>query len=348
VCAFFILFLNDVSIVFLVFVLIAFSAVEFKWKNSRKKVAVPLNANLITLKEKAIDLWEDILCPLDFDLITDGGVRLRDDDNSCDVFLNNKKSFLKISSFAVDFSEIKTVEVYKWAGINEIEEGPDLFDDGVFDAEGENVKRIIDHLIVHLKYTDNVYGPVSKCLNEASIREYIGPILLACALIAGNIKMSAEQNIVGKRANGPLDYAMIYKKFFILITEAKKDNLDVGIVQNLAQIVASREEYLRIIADVAGKKRTYMTMAGQIAQILSTGIISTGEKWMLLRYLTHADGTAHVSRSACFTLPFEGRYTDEVFKQQVNKLISKIIGAIQLQKEAVDDDNRNPQRQRAK
>jgi hypothetical protein len=178
-------------------------------------------------------------------------------------------------------------------------------------------------------------------------REYIGPILLACALIAGDIKMSAEQCIVGKRANGQLDYAMIYKKIFILITEAKKDNLNGGIVQNLAQLVASREEYLRIIADAAGEKRTYMTMAGQIAQLPSTGIISTGEKWILLRYLTDAGGKIHVSKSLCFTLPFEGRDSDEVFKQHVNELISKVVGAIQLQKEAVDA-HPNPQRQRTK
>ena len=82
-------------------------------------------------------------------------------------------------------------------------------------------------------------------------------------------------------ATGPLDYAILYKEFYIVIAEAKKDNLDSGIVQNLAQMMASRETYLY---KTNGMKRGYLEMAGQIAQVPSTGIVSTGKEWILLRY----------------------------------------------------------------
>ena len=75
---------------------------------------------------------------------------------------------------------------------------------------------------------------------------------------------------------------MIYKKFSLLITKAKKDNLNHGVIQNIGQLLASREESLYNLA--GPKKRNYMSMAGDIASIPSTGIASTGDKWVLIRY----------------------------------------------------------------
>ena len=56
--------------------------------------------------------------------------------------------------------------------------------------------------------------------------------------------MSPYEALLGKKANGPLDYAMLYKRFSLLITEAKKDNINYGVIQNIGQLLASWREFL--------------------------------------------------------------------------------------------------------
>jgi hypothetical protein len=115
------------------------------------------------------------------------------------------------------------------------------------------------------------------------VREFISPVLLASAKIAGNVKLAAELNILGKKAYGHLDYAILYKMFFLLITEAKNDDINHGVMQNIGQLLAARDEYLQSLA--GPKKRNYMSTAGDITNIPSTGVASTGDKWALIRYV---------------------------------------------------------------
>jgi hypothetical protein len=64
----------------------------------------------------------------------------------------------------------------------------------------------------------------------------------------------------------------------------------------------------------------------------------------ILGLTDYHDGKTHVYQSLdCFVLPFEGSDSDAVFKEHVNKLISKVVGAIPLQKEAVDTTQSNSQ-----
>ena len=151
----------------------------------------------------------------------------------------------------------------------------DTFTSAIIDETDPRVKAIIDHAVADLKHKDAVYGPITQCA-VASVREYISTIL-----IAREVKLWSEKEIRGTKATGPLDYAILQKGFHIVITEAKKDNLDSCIVQNLAQMMASTETYLYT---TNGMKRGYLEMAGQIAQVPSTGIVSTGKEWILLRY----------------------------------------------------------------
>ena len=136
-------------------------------------------------------------------------------------------------------------------------------------------------------------------------------------------------------ATGPLDYAILYKEFYIVIAEAKKDNLDSGIVQNLAQMMASRETYLY---KTNGMKRGYLEMAGQIAQVPSTGIVSTGKEWILLRYYLLPE--PYVVQSNTHFIPIggidEGTTTDASLIECVMKVVGMIVGALNLQKEVVD------------
>ena len=97
---------------------------------------------------------------------------------------------------------------------------------------------MIEHALEDLHCKNKFYGPITGCM-EASVREYISSVLLACARITGDVKLFAELEIAGRKGSGPLlDYAILYKKFFLLVTEAKKDQLEQGVIQNIAQLVA--------------------------------------------------------------------------------------------------------------
>jgi hypothetical protein len=306
--------------------------VDFKWGEVIIRSSVSADAGLEVMKNIAIDNWLDDLLPIDF-VFKNGKTDTLVTDESCRSLLLSNAPLLKIVSCAVGFSRIKKTNVLEWAGVDMIEDDDTMFKESdCLDTASPDVLNIVDHAIQHLRYTDRVYGPIVDCL-EASVREYIGVILLACALISGDIKMSAEKEICGKKANGPLDYAMMYKEFYILITEAKKDDILGGMTQNLAQVVASREQYLYSSCPTS-TKRSYMDMAGQIAQVPSTGIVSSGKDWIIIRYLRREDGMMHAIKSILMTLPLGGG--DEELKRSVISLISKIIGAIKLQKDAIE------------
>ena len=141
---------------------------------------------------------------------------------------------------------MKEGTVLKWAGINKIMRDDRHFGSMNVDLDNPFHAEVIQHALVDLMYKNELYGPITDCAEASSVREYISPVILACAKFAGDVKLSAERKITGKKGNGPLDYAMLYKDFFLLITEAKKDNLNHGVIQNLGQLVASREESLQL------------------------------------------------------------------------------------------------------
>ena len=86
--------------------------------------------------------------------------------------------------------------------------------------------------------------PFNPDSNECSVREYIGPLLIgALLLLEGVAKLQVEKTKSGSLGNGSVDYVMIYRKFCIVLTKAKKLQVSEGVAQNIAQLVASREAY---------------------------------------------------------------------------------------------------------
>ena len=256
-------------------------------------------------------------------------------DTDVRLFLQNRnRSSQKVVSKTVGFSEIEINAVRAWAKIGgQIQIDKDSFTSAIIDETDPRVKAIIDHAVADLKYKDAVYGPITQCA-EASVREYISTILIAATNIAREVKLWSEKEIRGTMATGPLDYAILYKEFYTVIAEAKKDNLDSGIVQNLAQMMASRETYLY---KTNGMKRGYLEMAGQIAQVPSTGIVSTGKEWILLRYYLLPE--PYVVQSDALSIPIVGiqrATTDTELRRDVMIVVGMIVGALNLQKEVVD------------
>ena len=302
-----------------------------KWVSSSFEVELNATTTLAALVDKIFDKWERLI-RVDFTLhYGETGAEINND-GALASFLNAKYSTISVKSQAEGFRKLKQAVVFNWAGIDKITQDNSHFEDIQIDFENELNNKVIEHALVDLHYKNEFYGPITSCL-EASVREYISTVLLACARITGNVKLVAELVIAGRKGNGPLDYAILYENFFLLITEAKKDQLDQGVIQNIAQLVASREETLYGLAS-GRNKRNYMSMAGDIACIPSTGVASTGKEWVLIRYVLLPKPA--VFKSSPITLPLLDGSPEEL-RRHLLSLLSKLLGAIDLQKRTVDE-----------
>jgi hypothetical protein len=282
------------------------------------------------LKDAILSEWIELL-QVHFQILH--GNSIVQNDAEVALILTSDNRVLKINVLAVAFSVIKEAAVLEWAGVDTIEEDHSQFEATILDDADPNVKAIIDHAVADLKYKDVLYGPITDCV-EASVREYISSILTAAASLAKGIKLSAERSITGSRATGKLDYAMQYRQFYIVIAEGKKDSLKLGVDQNVAQMLASRENYL---CDREHRKRNFMEFAGPIAQVPSTGIVSTGKEWLLMRYTLLP--TPLLVKSKVLSLPIikiAGLESDVELRKDVLAVVSLIVGALNLQKDAVD------------
>jgi hypothetical protein len=112
---------------------------------------------------------------------------------------------------------------------------------------------------------------------EATRRLYIDPILLASARVARggekDIRMMVEQVYENEFVNGPIDYVLSFEDVTICVTEGKKDSLDRGIAQNIAQLVAVR--------DTKTRKRKHHEMEEEQQTIF--GIATTYVEWSFIR-----------------------------------------------------------------
>mmetsp|Transcript_15634 Transcript_15634/g.22919 ORF Transcript_15634/g.22919 Transcript_15634/m.22919 type:complete len:362 (+) Transcript_15634:47-1132(+) len=303
--------------------------ITVKWIKSSCSVEIDGTTTLASIKEKLFDKWESLV-RVDFSLHNgEKGApdfEINNDEKLAIFFAANYSSIL-VQSHAVGFRKLKGETVFQWAEIGEIVVDDSRFGSIDIDLDNSLHAHVIQHAVQDLMYKNELYGPITDCL-ETSVREYISAVLLAC----GKCKAHRRTKHCWKKAKGPLDYAMLYKRFLLVIsTEAKKDNINHGVMQNIGQLLASREESLYNLAGT--KKRNYMSMASDIASIPSTGIASTGKEWVLIRYVLLPKPA--VFKSSPISLPFVDGSSEDI-KRHLLTLVSKLLGAIDLQKRAVD------------
>jgi hypothetical protein len=150
--------------------------------------------------------------------------------------------------------------------------------------------------------------------------------------IAGNVSMSAEKNVEGSLGKGPVDWVMMFKKFMVCLVEAKRDDLDKGMAQNIAQIVASREVF---IASKYGKKRSREEIS-VLDNIASSGLVTCGDKWIFTRYV-RVNGVGKFIRSSPFQLVLEKNPNKSSMILAMSCILKKIIGMICFQKNQVEN-----------
>lgn len=78
--------------------------------------------------------------------------------------------------------------------------------------------------------------------NEQTKREFISAVLLPCVqLFKSNMKMRVERRLYGKLGRGPVDYMITCEGLELVITEAKKGELELAIFQNVGELEAAQQ-----------------------------------------------------------------------------------------------------------
>ena len=123
---------------------------------------------------------------------------------------------------------------------------------------------------------------------------------------------------------------MLYKNFNVVITEAKKDSIENGICQNIAQLVGGREDYLHSTAPV---KRKFAEYAHLIDDVPSSGVVSTADRWIFTQIVNH-----NVYCSETYAIPLRTDSSEAEVKAGIIKVDRVLVGVLRMQKDAVDND----------
>jgi hypothetical protein len=133
------------------------------------------------------------------------------------------------------------------------------------------------------------YGDIGAA-NDATRLEYISPVLISVVQLFPHFPGSGLSLQLGRRTSGetarvPVDFLYVYKKIQILVTEAKKDNLEQGIAQNVAQLRSAQQvsvvHRLSLINNRTGSgsfpksKSPFFKMHGALSQPATCGPLFT-------------------------------------------------------------------------
>ncbi len=215
-----------------------------------------------------------------------------------------------------EFSDFSENEALAYAGTLNLQLNENIFHDATrcFDSTINTIAQELERRI-------SVFD-----LYEASrytMREFISPLLVGAVLLNTGVNMVAKNKIIGSLGNGTVDYTLIYKEFNICVVEAKKGAIEKGVAQNIAQLVASREEYCR----------RFKRNAEDICNVPSSGIVSTGEDWIFIRYM-YEDGQWNLYRSNVRKITLEER--NLISLERIEEVLKKIVGMIENDTSAID------------
>eukprot|EP01041_Mallomonas_annulata_P009535 gene9535-19828_t len=219
-----------------------------------------------------------------------------------------------------DFSE-DDARAYAKLDCGTIPVDPGHFDDPLDNKVTMNPRfnRLVTHVVNDLEYKAIVLNHSSEC----SVQQFIDATLIAAGVLVKRgfkFELICERNIVGTLGKGPVDYAFVYESSPIVLTEVKRNDTDTGLKQNLAQIVAGREEYAR-------------------NQIKDMRIVTTGNQWILLKYY-YSDGHWIVVKSHLLLLNYRKAINMDVtdlLTREVSVLLSTIGKMLLDQMDFIDE-----------
>ncbi len=307
----------------------------FKFKNNQKTIHLIGAITISRIRDEVKRIWENFQME-EFSLFVNNIINI---DNYPDLNLLPDDSTIVIESDCKPFSSYKKIkDVLDLAKISET-----IDDDSQFPklADISSINEMVDTVYSDLER--RLLACDLRGASEYTMREFISPILAGAIVLINelNIKMTAEKSITGKLANGPVDYDIMYRNFHICIAEAKKVDIEYGIAQNIAQIVASRDVFIY----QESRKRSHGDAFTDldINAIPSSGIISTGDEWIFSKYVCeNGQWNLYLSKTYNLTL-----VKDTHMKIQIKELLQVIVGLLSFQKFKVDAFDSKRQRTRS-
>jgi hypothetical protein len=225
-----------------------------------------------------------------------------------------------VTSLCKEFSDFSAQEAHEYANSNQITRDDTLVTDFLRYDQSDICDYVTTDFIKRLKAFD--MAVVSEC----TMREFIGPILVSAVVKMDDIamKICPERTIEGKKGKGPVDYVIVFSSFYICVVEAKRDDLDSGVVQNIAQMKASREMFVR---DTRKRGRI------DISHIPSWGIVTSGKLWKFVKYYLDEEGNWVLKMSPEYAI--ELRLDNHDIRNQIHNILGIVGGILQSQKEII-------------
>jgi hypothetical protein len=274
-----------------------------------------------------------------------------------DLFgLNSNDITLKLVSACLGFSKYRSKEEdalkvvhFQHSSLTTIEANNDPFSFSTMEEFESNQSNLDEVVGVQQELHRRISVIDTTKASEYTMREFISPVLIGALRLVKGVSMMCEKRIVGKFGHGPVDYAMTYQCLNIVLTEAKKQDIEGGIVQNIVQQQASHEMFSHILVPIgtaeSERKRKFDEVYGIVSQIPTYGIVTNGREWQFLKLQRFRNSDGHIvtkiSQSTRYSLelnPEKNSVEIEAQFLQVKKLLFVISGILHLQISAVDNN----------
>lgn len=181
---------------------------------------------------------------------------------------------------------------------------------------------------------------------EYTKREFISVLLIAAICICNAserlISMICEKTVVGKHGRGPIDYALLFKRIFVLLTEAKNTDLEGGQSQNIVQQESCRESLANAFVPLQcvgeTRKRKFHEIFDVVRTIPTFGIVTTGRQWRFTK-VDHSREKTRVTKSATLDLlldPTSDPAQVNTQLQNIEAILRRIVGVLEYQMEQVN------------
>lgn len=260
---------------------------------------------------------------------------------------NHQTLSFTVKSCCVGFSDYanKKDAALNAAGVNFCDASLIDEDDSVFPAIDESViaeaaKEVQKELLRRARAID---------LHEAceyTKREFISPLLIAAVCVCNAteklISMICEKTVVGKHGRGPIDYVLLFKRIFVLLTEAKNTDLEGGQAQNIVQQESCRESLANAFVPFTlvgeSRKRKFEEVFNVVRTIATFGIVTTGLYWRFTK-VDHSQDKTQVTKSSTFALllnPTEEPAEMATQLLNIKAILKRIVGILKHQMEQVN------------
>ncbi|CAB4433246.1 unnamed protein product [Rhizophagus irregularis] len=106
-------------------------------------------------------------------------------------------------------------------------------------ADTANYEKILEHVLEDIAMKHKTCIHVTSA-NEATRREFISSVLHGVAsCYYGEVKVCPEYELSGSHGKGPVDWVIKIGDTIIVVTEAKREDINQGVGQNAIQLQAS-------------------------------------------------------------------------------------------------------------